>query len=867
MNKKIFIYFISSLLVFYSCVKSEQGAHKNEPTFTKNNLPINSIATVNEQELELASEDEIVNNSAYFIVYENNQTLLNKSHFQFFAFNNSNSVKLSFNKIIAIAKCEDSRIGEFVYKNSDEADTFASQDWKCPLEPTTILEHLNKIHLNKTFSSHFIKDSELKKINEPIVYTIEKKLKKQQKNQFKIPLPYKNAEIYVGSTAGNGANNGVGLNARFNNPSFLTINSSGIIFISDTDSSTIRKVTLLENGDYDVTTIAGSPLQEGYIDDIGDSARFNHPNGIAVDNQGNIYVADTANNVIRKLSLSANKNYYQVKTIAGKLAGHEDGVGSSARFNQPFAIAIANNGVIYVSELGENKFIRKLTPPHSDDSIFYNVETLVFKENNIFSSPKSLVLDSSQENLLIADTKDIKTISLSNLNVSTLTLDEDCKKINCLNFPTGISRLNTNNNDVFYVFDSFTGSISQLSKKDNYYASRVVAASIVERKFTDDNKIYINEKESTGIAVGKNNELFVLDSNKSTLIKLTQNQSETTTTLQSKIIAGSPRNFGYREHDASDASSNTALFYSLKGIAIDKDDNLYVADSLNQCIRRIDNSEEKHTTQIAGVCGNLISLRESVLEKTSPPFWQPAGLSLIGDNLFVSDVGFNAIKKIDLSNSTPEVSLVYNPSKNYAIPTFNDLFAIDAKKIFITDTKDSAVYVAILTDNNEWKLNNIVNAGNFASSTVKNIDTILFNPFGIVVDSKGNIFISDSYHSTIKKLSLDGENTYSIKSIAGNARKTGFNDGKGEDSLFCKPQGMAIDSKDNIYVADTCNSRIRKIIPIKSNNQNSFEVVTLSASNLEESVEIFEPQYLTLSNNEKFLYVTSNDGVVKITLN
>ena len=103
-----------------------------------------------------------------------------------------------------------------------------------------------------------------------------------------------------------------------------------------------------------VSSFAGSPLTPGNIDSVGTAARFNNPQGVAVDTGGNIYVADKGNNKIRKITPLG-----VVSTFAGSTAGSADGVNGT--FNQPISVAVDNNGYVYVLDAGNNK-IRKISP-------------------------------------------------------------------------------------------------------------------------------------------------------------------------------------------------------------------------------------------------------------------------------------------------------------------------------------------------------------------------------------------------------------------------------------------------------------------------------------------------------------------------
>jgi sugar lactone lactonase YvrE len=151
-----------------------------------------------------------------------------------------------------------------------------------------------------------------------------------------------------------GSTDGTGNGAEFSRPMSLTIDGSGNVYVTDTFNDTIRKVT--QQGV--VTTLAGTAGSAGNTDGDGSSARFNQPIGIAIDSGGNLYVADTNNNTIRKVTSAG-----AVTTLAGSagVTGSTDGTGSLALFNAPRGVAVDGSGNVYVSDSG-NSTVRKVSP-------------------------------------------------------------------------------------------------------------------------------------------------------------------------------------------------------------------------------------------------------------------------------------------------------------------------------------------------------------------------------------------------------------------------------------------------------------------------------------------------------------------------
>jgi hypothetical protein len=166
-----------------------------------------------------------------------------------------------------------------------------------------------------------------------------------------INISSSNTSTYAG-TGTAGSDNGATNAATFSGPTGLAVNlATGDLYIADTGNNMIRKITSAGV----VSTLAGS-TSGGRLDGRGTSARFNAPQGIAIDTNGNIYVADTGNHSIRKITPSG-----YVTTIAGDgNSGSTDSTGINAEFAVPCGITVDNAGVIYVADTGNNK-IRKIT--------------------------------------------------------------------------------------------------------------------------------------------------------------------------------------------------------------------------------------------------------------------------------------------------------------------------------------------------------------------------------------------------------------------------------------------------------------------------------------------------------------------------
>jgi sugar lactone lactonase YvrE len=141
-----------------------------------------------------------------------------------------------------------------------------------------------------------------------------------------------------------------GPNAKFNLPMDVAVDATGNVFVSDAGNNKIRKITPIG----EVTTVAGSSI--GFLDGPVATAQFDGMWGIAVDTAGYIYVGDSSNLVVRRISLAGNG---KVTTVAGSTPGELDGPGNEAQFRQISGITVDASGAIYVSQ-SDNGRIRKI---------------------------------------------------------------------------------------------------------------------------------------------------------------------------------------------------------------------------------------------------------------------------------------------------------------------------------------------------------------------------------------------------------------------------------------------------------------------------------------------------------------------------
>ncbi|MCL2625434.1 MAG: NHL repeat-containing protein [Cystobacterineae bacterium] len=191
---------------------------------------------------------------------------------------------------------------------------------------------------------------------------------------------------------------GPGEDARFYYPRGITIDAQDTLYVADSNNHRIRKMTR----DGVVETLAGDGF--GYLDDVGTHALFGFPYGIAIDSEGNLYVTDSGNHRIRKVAPDREVSTLAGGTVAdGPITGDADGPGEDARFYAPHGIVIDAQGALYVSD-SSNHRIRRVTPQGE-------VETFLGDEANFLDGaaedarlyfPYGMAIDASG-NLYVVD--------------------------------------------------------------------------------------------------------------------------------------------------------------------------------------------------------------------------------------------------------------------------------------------------------------------------------------------------------------------------------------------------------------------------------------------------------------------------------
>jgi len=330
---------------------------------------------------------------------------------------------------------------------------------------------------------------------------------------------------------------------------------------------------LVQADNVTVSTFAGSGAL-GSVDGLGSAASFSDPEGVAVDGRGNVYVVERFNARIRKISPSG-----LVTTLAGTgqgtINGNTDGPGSLATFSNPQGITVDSTGTVFVADAGNN-LIRKINPQgvvstFAGKGPLYSYDyTDGVGTNAGFRSPRGVAVDSSGT-LYVADTDNLRIRKITSSAVVS-TLAGSGQQIS----KDGVGGLA----NIHYPFGVAVDSVGNLFVVEADRRIRKITPSGVVTTFaggdqdgqsdgagTEASFTYLN-----GIAIDASDNIYVSDASK--IRKITR--TGLVTTLAGSGLQGD-----------SDGAGPIASFNSPRGIAVDINGNIYVADNLNKKIRKI----------------------------------------------------------------------------------------------------------------------------------------------------------------------------------------------------------------------------------------------------------------------------------------
>jgi len=613
-----------------------------------------------------------------------------------------------------------------------------------------------------------------------------------------------------------GSADGTGAAAHFYNPEGVAVDGSGNVYVGDTANYTIRRITQAGV----VTTLAGTAGVYGTLDGAGGAAQFVGPGSMAADAAGNIYVAD--GDRIRKVTPAG-----VVSTLAGSGApGGADGTGSAAEFNGPSGVAVDGLGYIYVADSGNGE-IRIVSPAGAvstmagagngsgseDGTMNVGSETGTAR----FSFPHGVAVDGAG-NIYVADgTAVIREIVPLTLQVTTLA--GLAGQIGSAD-GTGPSALFDLPNAVvvdgsgnLYVVDLTNGNLRRGGGSAGIPQPPAIETAPVPETVTEGNAACF-----TLLATVNPVETYqweVSADNGSTFAPLTDN------------------GVSYGSGPGISGSATSTL--NLTDTTVGMSGNEY------ECI--VTNSMGSTTTiPVTLTVNSSIAIPSPFAFRTlagpAAGVTQPGGIAVDGaGNVTVANTAMDTILRINTSGAVNTIAGTSGTQGSADGTGGGALFALPrgvavdaAGNVYVADSGNDTI--RLITP--ALAVTTIAGtAGQVGSADGAGAAAQFDNPGGIAVDGSGNVYVSDTGNGTIRMIVpavSGGSTTWTVTTLAGSPGPGGALDGIGAAALFSSPEGVAVDGAGNLYVADTGNSSIRKITPTVAGAGTAWTVTTLAGT-------------------------------------
>ena len=537
-------------------------------------------------------------------------------------------------------------------------------------------------------------------------------------------------ETVVTTFAGSGARgfgDGPGRTATFNRPVGVAVDAADTVYVADQGNDLSRKMT----PDGVVTTVAGSGVR-GFAGGPSRAARFNRPFAVAVDGEGNLYVADQGNDVIRKVTVDG-----AVSIFAGSgERGFGDGPGRAAQFNAPAGIALDAAGNLYVADQG-NDLIRVITPHGMVESLAGSGERGFadgLSHLAQFNGPTGIAIDTAG-NLYVAE-------ETNNL-VRKVTLESAVTVLagsGGRGFANGSGREAKFNRPVAAVVDG-AGNV-YVADHGNDLIRKVTSDGVVtayagsgDRGYRDGSAGAAQFNAPAGLALDNAGNLYVADQGNALIRKVAPDGAVST-------FAGSG------QRGFADVSFNEARITKIYTLALHGALQIYVADHGNDLIRKV-----APDGTVATLAGNGERGFADGPGGTAR-FNAPAGIAVAGETVYVADQGNDLVRKVAPDGT---VSTLAGAGQRGFTDGPPELAQFNAPTGLAVDGA-GVLYVADRGNDLIRRVTPAGAVGSFAGAGERGFADgptrmAQFNaPSGVALDRAGNLYVADEGNNLVRKV-------------------------------------------------------------------------------------------------------------------